>query len=75
MTDTFARVCDLMGDVLSVSEDEITLVTKQEDLANWDSLQHLNLMLALEDDFDVTLDVSDMQRLTSVRAILEYLES
>ena len=63
-----------MVEILQVPEDKITPDLKQEDLEGWDSLQHLNLMLALEQEFGVTLDVDDLSTLTSVPAILKYLE-
>jgi acyl carrier protein len=73
--DAFPKVSTLMADIFSVSISEITRETSQIDLDNWDSVQHLNLMLALEEEFGVTLDVDDLSALTSVTAILNYLES
>jgi acyl carrier protein len=63
-----------MVEIFQVSENKIPPDLEQEDLENWDSLQHLNLMLALEQEFEVTLDVDDLATLTSVPAILKYLE-
>ena len=34
----------------------------------------VNLMMALEQTFDIFLDVEDFQKLTSVSAIIEYLK-
>jgi acyl carrier protein len=63
-----------MVEIFQVPENKITPKLKQEDLEDWDSLQHLNFMLALEQEFGVTLDVDDLSTLTSVPAILKYLE-
>jgi acyl carrier protein len=63
-----------MVEIFQVSENEIPPDLEQEDLENWDSLQHLNLMLALEQEFGATLDVDELATLTSVPAILKYLE-
>lgn len=73
--DSFSQIRTLMVNIFNVIEDEITLETSREDLESWDSLQHLNLMLALEQEFDLTLDVDDLGILTSVDAILRYLNS
>ncbi|MHC4706356.1 MAG: acyl carrier protein [Planctomycetota bacterium] len=70
----FERVRAIMVEIFQVSENEIPPDLEQEDLENWDSLQHLNLMLALEQEFGVTLDVDELATLTSVPAILKYLE-
>ena len=58
---------------LKVPASKITDETRDEDLAAWDSLGHVNLMMALEQTFDVFLDVEDFPKLNSVRAILDYL--
>ena len=70
----FEKVRAIMVEIFQVSENKIHPDLEQEDLENWDSLQHLNLMLALEQEFGVTLDVDDLATLTSVPAILKYLE-
>ena len=75
MMDHFAQVRNLMIDIFQVSGNEITLETKQSDVGNWDSLEHLNFMLALEQEFDIALDVDDLSTLTSVSAVLDFLEA
>ena len=52
----------------------VDIDTKAEDLAAWDSLGQVNLMMALEQTFDVFLDVEDFPTLNSVPAILKYLK-
>jgi acyl carrier protein len=69
----FDRLRDAMAVTLKLSPDSIRETTTQEDLAAWDSLGHINLMVALETAFDITLEVEDFARLTSVPAILGYL--
>jgi acyl carrier protein len=51
----------------------ITASTVQTDIAAWDSLGHVNVMMALEQTFDIMLDVEDFARLNSVPAIVAYL--
>ena len=41
----------------------------------WDSLRHLELMLALEMEFGVRISTSAMLELLSLQAIEEYLQS
>jgi acyl carrier protein len=66
---------DLFAEILGVRRVAIVSGAAQEDIAEWDSVGHLNLMLGLEASFGVQLEVEDMQTLTSVSAILEFLES
>lgn len=63
-----------MATILQVPASEITPESAREELEAWDSVQHLNLMLAVEDEFAVSLDVDALQSLTSVPRLLEYLQ-
>jgi acyl carrier protein len=67
-------VSSLIAMSFGISKDRISSSTRQADIPEWDSVGHLNLMLALEDTFGIRLDVDDMKRLTTVEAILNYLE-
>jgi len=70
---TFDRLRDAMAATLKVSPDTITDTTKDKDVAAWDSLGHVNLMMTLEQTFGVFLEVEDFAKLNSVPAILDYL--
>jgi acyl carrier protein len=72
---TFERLQEAIAATLKVSPSKITEQTRDEDLAAWDSLGHVNLMMTLEQTFDVMLDVEDFAGLNSVPAILEYLKN
>lgn len=39
----------------------------------WDSMGHLNLVVALEKDFNVSIDIGDAMEMVSVRRIKEIL--
>jgi acyl carrier protein len=71
--DLFAKIQYVIATTLKVSPDKITRETSDKDLAAWDSLAHVNLMMSLEQTFDLFLEVEDFPKLISVPAILEYL--
>jgi acyl carrier protein len=70
---TFEQVRQTIAMTLSIPAGEIRETSAQTDVGAWDSLGHINLMVALENTFDITLEVEDFARLTSVPAILAYL--
>ena len=70
----FERLRETMAATLQISEDSIEATTRADALPAWDSLGHVNLMMTLEQTFDLTLEVEDFSRLDSVPAILEYLK-
>jgi len=69
----FEKIQYMMATTLKVSPDKISRETSDKDLASWDSLAHVNLMMSLEQTFDLFLEVEDFPKLTSVPAILEYV--
>jgi acyl carrier protein len=71
--DLFEKTRYVIATTLKVTPEKITRETSDKDLAAWDSLAHVNLMMSLEQTFDLFLEVEDFSRLTSVPAILEYL--
>jgi acyl carrier protein len=70
----FERLQDALATTLRVSAKDITETTGDGDLAAWDSLGHVNVMMTLEQTFDIVLDVEDFPKLNSIPAILEYLK-
>ena len=74
MTTVLARLQRLFADLFALSEEDITLATSAETLAEWDSLKHLQLMLMLEEEFHVQVSPEAMEQLTSVERIAVWLE-
>ncbi len=72
---TFERLQDTIAQTLQVPAASIGPNTKATDIAAWDSLGHVNLMMSVEQTFDIQLDVEDFPTLTSVPAILAFLKA
>jgi acyl carrier protein len=72
--DLFPKIQSIIATTLKVPLDKIARETSDKDLAAWDSLAHVNLMMSLEQTFDLFLEVEDFPKLTSIPAILEYLK-
>lgn len=71
----FERVREVVAATLGVAPRLVREDTTRDDLDGWDSLGHINLIVALEGTFDVAFDVEDVARLTSVPAILAGLST
>lgn len=63
----------IISEVLAVVEDEIDATTSTETQPKWDSLRHMNLILAIEDAFNVRFSDDQIPLLTSVVAIEKAL--
>ena len=72
---TFDKVRGLCADVFQAPASEITAASSPETLENWDSVQHLNLVLALEEQFGIAFDPEEMDQMKSVGAIAQLVDA
>ena len=47
------RIKDVMAAVFEIPVDEITDESSPDNIESWDSLKHMNLILALEEEFGI----------------------
>ena len=62
----FANVFKYDGDV--------NLATSRKDVPKWDSLQHVALVAAIEQQFDISLSMDEMVEIRSVKDICNILD-
>ncbi|WP_340646694.1 phosphopantetheine-binding protein [Phenylobacterium sp.] len=60
--------------VLGVDPDAITEESSSDTLESWDSLRHMNLVLALEEEFGVSIPDEEAANITSYALIKLVLE-
>lgn len=70
---TFDRLQQTIASTLKVAPAEVTPTTQDQDLRQWDSLGHINLLMALEQEFGVYIEVEEFGNLNSVPAIIAHL--
>ena len=59
----------IMADVFEKSEEQISIDSAQDDIDSWDSIKHLNLILALEEEFGIELPIEEIGNLISFKLI------
>lgn len=65
------RVCGIASDVLGVSVDELTRDSSPDTVVTWDSVAHLSLVLAVEQELGVQFNYDELERLTSIGALAD----
>ena len=60
-----SAVMRIFADIFGVPLESIRLDSSPETIETWDSLQHLNLVLALEQEFQVQFDPEEIETLIS----------
>ena len=69
----FEKLQEIIASALEVPASMIRENSTMEDIEEWDSLGHVHIMVALEQAFDLYMDVDDFAELDNVPAILSYL--
>ncbi len=67
------RVQRIVADIFSIPVEQIRPESSPETIEAWDSLQHLNLMLALEQEFGLVIAPEEIERLVSVYEIVIFV--
>ncbi|GED70287.1 MULTISPECIES: acyl carrier protein [Brevibacillus] len=75
MADTLERVKKIIVDRLGVDESKITLEASFKEDLGADSLDVVELVMELEDEFDLEISDEDAEKITSVGEVVKYIES
>lgn len=59
----------IMASVFAIPLEQITLESTQDHIEAWDSLKHLDLVVALEDEFDIFFPAEEIGHLISFKLI------
>jgi len=67
------RIKNVMSAVFEIPEEQIENDSSPDTIGSWDSLKHMNLIVALEDEFKVELtddEILDMMNYKSIESII-----
>ena len=68
------KMKEMIADQLSVDEDKITLESNFKEDLDADSLDLFELVMALEDEYNIEIPAEDLTDLTTVGAVMDYLK-
>ena len=69
------KMREIIAEQLSCDEGEINLETSFKDDLGADSLDLFELVMALEDEYSVEIPAEELQELTTVGSVIDYLKS
>lgn len=73
--DTFERVKKVIAEKLSIDDARITPEARFIDDLGADSLDMVELTMALEDEFGISISDEDAQRIMTVQDAVEFIEN
>lgn len=69
------RVKKIVSEQLGVKEDEITNASSFVDDLGADSLDTVELVMALEEEFDTEIPDEEAEKITTVKAAIDYINA
>ena len=63
------KIYQLMSNVFEVPIEEISEDSSLDTIESWDSIRHLNLILAIEEEFDITIPDEEVGNLVNYKLI------
>lgn len=70
----FERIKELIADKLGVDPEDVTMETSFTDDLEADSITLFELVMAIEDEFDIEIDDESIEQINTVGDIVNYLE-
>lgn len=74
MTELLQDVKNLVASSLGISEENVGDQLAYGDVPEWDSMGHMDVMMALEEHFGVEITTESIAQLVSVPLIYAYLQ-
>lgn len=69
------KMREIIAEQLNCDEGEINVDTSFKDDLGADSLDLFELVMALEDEYSVEISAEELQELTTVGAVIDYLKN
>lgn len=75
MDSVLQKLQDIFIDVFDDDEIELNDSTTAEDIEEWDSLIHIQLIIAIESEFNMKFKTAEIQGLQNVGQMVELIKS
>ena len=69
------KVQDIFRDVFDDDSLIITDATNSSDIEDWDSLEHISLVVTMENEFDMKFDIKEVNKLENVGGMIDLIMS
>lgn len=63
----------VLSSMLKLPRESLSRATERESVDEWDSLKHMHLMLALEEEFEIEFSDDELADLRSAGALLDSI--
>ena len=75
MRDTYKKLTKVFREVFDHDSIELTPETTANDIDDWDSIEHINLIAAVEDAFGMRFQMREVSGMKNVGEMVQIIES
>lgn len=68
-------IIEIIRDVTNNHNDDIDLSTQAMSIEGWDSLAQLNIVFAIETEFNLKIELGDIENFKTVKDFNEFVEN
>ena len=68
------RIFKIVGQVMDIPVEQVNKDSSPDSVENWDSLKHMNLILALEEEFGITFSDQEIVEMLSLEIIIAIMK-
>ena len=70
----FDQIRTIASDLFAIPPGKINAASSPENIESWDSVQHLNLVLALEEKFGLQLSLEEIEQMKTIGEVAKIVE-
>ena len=67
------KVIDVISNVFNIEKSKINQKMDSDNMDGWDSLKHMNLIIALEEEFNINFQDFEIIQINSFKKIIEVI--
>ena len=71
--EVFSGVQEIFRDIFDVDDLVIDDLTNSDDIEDWDSLNHINLVSAIEKEFKIRFALGELMEINDVGAMIDLM--
>jgi acyl carrier protein len=69
------RIREILADILGIGTAQVDERTAFDRTPGWDSANHINLVVALEEEFSISLDVAEIDTMLTFPEVVRTVEA
>lgn len=69
------KLKEILSEVFEIKENTISMDLTKDDIDNWDSLKQMDLVVSIEEGFNIELEMEEIIKMDSIENIYKVLEA